>query len=298
MVRALLAAALLAAVALPARAATCERDVGAWRVIGCPKRGATAGDYGDVARRELPGGGPNVAVFFGGWSARDLYVRAWLDAVVASGALAGLRIGRLYALPGPFDSMWGTRREVPWQVVAGEIGGLRNPRLVLVAAHSSGAFVADTFVAGLGKAHPELLPRTALFKLDGGTLGELSALYPKLGALACVSAAKLDPRTHALKLGARNYCGMSIAQPPEKACAGATHNCGSNFAGKATSIVIDASATACTKANCLHDAVINTAPYDAGNFDLADDYAKFDGKHRPVVEWIAKTAALKRLAAP
>jgi hypothetical protein len=297
---ALVLAAAFAVSTPPVRAATCERDEGAWRVIACPQRSGGrdyTNDYGDVARRDVPAGGPNVAVFFGGWSAHDIHVRAWVDALERSGALAHLRIGRLYAVPGPFDSAWGARREVPWQPVAIEVGARSEAKLVLVAAHSSGAFVADSFVAALGTEHPALLARTAVFKLDGGWLGQLAEhQWRSLGMLSCVSAKKTDPRTHAV-LRARNYCAMSTAQPPEDACRESKNYCGKAFPGKATWLVIDASDTACISANCLHDALITTAPHTPSNFNLADDYVKFDATHRVQTGWLEQSAAaLERLA--
>ena len=53
----------------------------------------------------------------------------------------------------------------------------------------------------------------------------------------------------------------------------------------------------CRSPNCLHDAVVTTAPHTAGNFDLAADYVKFDAGHQPVTEWLDRqSAALDKIA--
>jgi hypothetical protein len=297
--RALLSLALSFAWCTPAVAAPCERDEGRWHVIACPQRSGARdykADNGDVARRDLPDGGPNVAVFFGGWTAHDTYVRAWLDGLAAAGVFEEHQIGRLYAVPGPEDSTWSKKREIPWQVVAKEVGARPGLKLLLVAAHSSGAFVADTFLGGLLKQSPALLGRTALFKLDGGWTADLpKAQTAKLGAIACVTAQKTNSKTYE-RLVARNYCAMQTAAGVA-GCPPGGANCGTWYGPKATLIVLDASHTACTAANCLHDAVVTTTPHDPANFDLADDYAKFDATHKPVTEWLERAAGpLAKLA--
>lgn len=93
-------------------------------------------------------------------------------------------------MPGPSNSGYG-KREHPLDALAAAIAAdadQRGTKLILVAAHSSGAFVADAALAALGKARPDLLARVAYFKLDGGWSGDLKAAsVGKLGAIYCVA---------------------------------------------------------------------------------------------------------------
>src|SRR5262249_894712 len=143
-----------------------------------------------------------------------------------------------------------------------------DTRLIVVLSHSSGVQVAAELLQLLYTQNPALLARVVFFKLDGGAM-----LEPKtqnaLAKVFCVYATPND------KPVSRNN-GAMVA-------------CGSNPSGKTVAVSVDASASGCKTADCFHDSVIITKPYNPQKFDLQRDYQQFDPAHRVTVEYLTKT---------
>ena len=158
----------LVAVALAATLAAPAARSLSWSTAVQPKKGARSN--GPVQIASL-GNQPNLAVAFGGYAAPAAFVRRWAESLTTSSpSLAAFSVGAIYSVPGPFDAAF-RAREIQTDALAAALAaeaGRRGARLILVAAHSSGSFVADATVAALAKKAPALLPRVAYFKLDGG----------------------------------------------------------------------------------------------------------------------------------
>jgi hypothetical protein len=228
------------------------------------------------------GTGRNAVALFGGWTGTDAAVKAWADALAAAGAFDSLDVGRIYAVPGPIDSGYSRLREVNTAALAADVikrAGEQKPGLILVAAHSSGAFVADDFIAQLQRQQKKLnlLATVAFFKLDGGWAGNFTAAVArKLGGLFCV-AAQCD------KVSSLNFIAM-------------TKSCPARFAKIATIIKLSVADTGCKAVKCCHDALVNRRPHNANNFAVVSDYSDYSNG-QVQTEWLEQARArLEKLA--
>lgn len=202
---------------------------------------------------------PRVGIVYGGFGAAVSHTQAWADALF-SAALAAESIGWLVAVKGPDDPRYLTRNDIANSQLAAELTGRRSGKTygsVVVIAHSSGAYVAEELFSQLAPTNGAL-GKVRYYDLDGdardlapvrASLERVRFVYAKDGALL-----------------SRNAGAMQTAA----AAAGVLP------------FVVDASASGCLTANCLHDAVILRKPHDPSTFDLARDYTMFSAD-RPVV---------------
>ncbi|ESO87971.1 hypothetical protein LOTGIDRAFT_165991 [Lottia gigantea] len=96
-----------------------------------------------VAYRDY-GYGNNVLIAYAGWSVSDTLARHWVDRLVTHSTLRSLNVGKVYAVKGPNDSLYRTK-EIGNSRLISHLLANRNPKMIMVAAHSSGAFVANEF---------------------------------------------------------------------------------------------------------------------------------------------------------
>jgi hypothetical protein len=241
---------LLLALCAPAALA----DSLSWSTAAQPKKNAHSNGPAQMAAL---GEDPNIAVLFGGYTATAAAVRAWAENLTSSSpALGEFAVGAVFSVPGPYDS--GFRgREIQVAEVAAAIAAeadKRSSKLIIVAAHSSGAFVADSTLAALAKKSPALLSRVAYFKLDGGWNGELTgATAKKLGAVFCVNA-------KCGKVPSMNFGPMTSCKGPS--------------GGTAKMLTLSVPDTKCKQGRCCHDALVTTSPTDPNTFKVVADYSQ------------------------
>jgi hypothetical protein len=110
-------------------------------------------------------------VAYGGWGVKEAWARAWVDEVYRE-ALVHRGVRYLCAVRGPAAVDY-AGREIGNAALAELL--LSRPRgLVIVAAHSSGSFVAHELFAELEAMGPRgtaMLGRTVYYDLDGGEAG-------------------------------------------------------------------------------------------------------------------------------
>jgi hypothetical protein len=203
------------------------------------------------------GVGNDILVAYGGYTATDHDAQAWATALWGA-RLADLGVGHLYAARGPADAGY-SGREIGNSTLATRLASQAGPAsVIVVVAHSSGAFVADELFTF---ADPAVLAKIAYFDLDGGSWALTNALVGKMKAVTFTNAH--DP------------------------VAGDSHNAQaivSLHAQLAASLffTVDASGSGCNVGAtwCLHDTVITNRPHDPTTYDLADDYTDFTaGRH-------------------
>jgi hypothetical protein len=194
--------------------------------------------------------------------------------------LTDFAVAAVYSVPGPFNSMYtAATREHALDVLAKSIGDTAaklGSRLIIVAAHSSGAFVADAALAELARQNPSLLSRVVYYKLDGGWADLTPATMKKMAALYCVSATcgtTRDAKGRTVPLRSRN--------------AGAMDGCGAKSGGKAQLVVYKTLLSGCKSADCCHDTLINVKPQKPTTFTPAD--YTFSGKSMPNGDWLDST---------
>lgn len=197
-------------------------------------------------------------VAYGGWGVRESWARAWVDELYRA-ALVRRGIRYLCAVQGPAAVDYAGR----------EIGNaalgewlLGHPRgLVVVAAHSSGSFVAHELfaeLAAMGERGTGLLRRTVYFDLDGGEAGLTPAIVAQLRRAYFVYA---DDST----TGTRSANAATMME------------LGARYASKGGVLAVNASRSGCSPGAkwCLHDALVAERPHNPTTYDLERDYQGF-----------------------
>ncbi|HEY8078032.1 MAG TPA: hypothetical protein VIF62_28090 [Labilithrix sp.] len=213
------------------------------------------------------GSGAGVWIGYAGYSVKDTWSCAWtteLDRV----RLGRLGIGHLYCVQGPRDASY-AGKEIGNSKLAAHLAAGPGPDapFVLVAAHSSGAYVADELLRDLPA---ETLAKVVYANLDGGGIDASLVSGMKHAAFVYAQDTTLDH-------------GLS-------ANAGFMQSLGSEFHSPAIRVRQDHSGCDSGAKWCLHDLVITTKPHDASTFDLHDDYTDFAG-HPVQTAWIDAVAS-------
>lgn len=212
----------------------------------------------------LAGTGSDILVACGGYSATDQDSRAWAMALARSPGLAALGIGPVYAARGPRDASYAGREIGNSKLAAALARQAASARFILVAAHSSGAFVADELFT---QAAPAVRSKLVYFALDGGTHALDNSLIAQMKAVYFVNA----------KDAAKGESHNASAMRSLHSAFHASHLFTVNASGSGCSV----GATW-----CLHDTVITTRPHNPNMFDLADDYRQFGGARKVVTSYV------------
>lgn len=228
-----------------------------WTAVGFGIGGSTAGS------------GPDILVACGGYSARDQDARAWAMALAHSPSFASLAIGPVYAARGPSDASYAGREIGNSKLAAALARQAASARFVIVAAHSSGAFVADELIT---EVSPEVRSKIVYFALDGGTHALNDSLVAQMKGVYFVNA--------------------KDASKGESHNASSMRSLHSAFHGSHL-FTVNANGSGCNSgaAWCLHDTLITTRPHNPNMFDLADDYQQFGGTRRVVTSYVDQAVA-------
>lgn len=261
-------------------------------VAGCS--GATAGDdvvddgsaaqtadgwatVGNGVAYRRVGDGDGVFIGYGGYSAKDPWVRGWVSELVRA-KLGAMNVGHVYAVRGPVDAGY-NGHEIGNRALAEHLARGAGPDapFVLVAAHSSGAFVAHELLnvlrSGGIQGGAALRQKLVYADLDGGGSGLDRDLVRSLKRVAFVYA--VDP-------------GLG-ASAGRSANAGAIESLASAYGSEPVKLVVRNSGCHAGAKWCLHDLLMTTRPHDPDRYDLARDYTDFAG--RPVqAEWVDAVA--------
>jgi hypothetical protein len=206
------------------------------------------------------GGGPNVLVVYGGYTATDADSEA-LSLQYVSAELGALGVGHVYAVRGPEDAEYAAR-EIGNSLLAAQLATqVGQAGFVAIVAHSSGAFVADELFT---EASAPVLAKIVYFDLDGGSwalndtlVGEMAGVY---------------------------FCNADDPVAGESANYSAIVSLHADFPASHY-FTVDSSGSGCDVGAvwCLHDTLITTRPHNPTTYDLDDDYTDFTGAGRHVV---------------
>lgn len=235
-----------------------------WQTLG------TGVSYKAVPTEASSGVAPSsrVLVVFGGYTAQDEYVKRWADELVRAQPDRGF--GHVYAVRGPNQSAY-ANREIQNSKLAAHLasGPGAEASAIVVAAHSSGSFVATELMQMLhdGRGGPGALGKVTLFNLDGG--GVSGSLLGETHAAYFVYA-----------------CDATIGRCSHNAST--MKSLGDQYASLGGSVEVDASHSGCSKSAggglwCLHDTLITTRPHNPTAYDLRNDYTDFVTSPRNVV---------------
>lgn len=237
--------------------------------------------YGVASRDTGNPLGDNIFIGYAGYRITLAEAQRWVAALYEA-RLRQLGVRTVVAVQGPRGEFYEGQELGNRELVAALSGWIHaGTRNLIVAGHSSGAYVANDFLEQLRGS--KLAGRTAgkvvYFNLDGGDLFLGPKTLSSVRRAYCVSAYSASIKTHSAnsedmtKLAAR-------------------------FPGKGGVLVTDASAAGCTKDSvwCLHISLINTRPHDPTGAS-GIDYADFQG--RPVeTQWLDRRARDAQLLPP
>ncbi len=184
-------------------------------------------------------------------------------------SFAGLDIGPVYAARGPSDSSYAGHEIGNGKLVAALAKQIASARFVIVATHSSGAFVADELFT---EATPEVRSKIVYFALDGGTHALTNSLVSEMKAVYFV-----DSKDSA-KGESHNASAMRSLHSELHA---------------SRLFTVNANGSGCSSGGtwCLHDTLITTRPHNPNMFDLADDDLQFGGARKVVTSYIDQAVA-------
>ena len=207
--------------------------------------------------------GESMFVGYGGYGVELAPAELWVTALYRA-ELRARGVRYVWAVQGPSDPGY-SQDEIGNSKIAAAMVPLvsASTRFVLVAAHSSGAFVAEELLDQLatgadpGGATSDLV---VYFALDGGGNGTQTSIGRTRNAYF-VSA-------HDGTTKSANYSAMQTLA--------------SDFASKGGFYDVDSTGAGCDDGAvwCVHMTMITTKPHDPTTADVLDDYSDFSG--RPV----------------
>ena len=219
------------------------------------------------------GDGDGVWIGYAGYSVQQDWSIAWTEELHRT-KLKALGVGHLYAVKGPNDAGYNAREIANTKLGAHLIAGPGDSAsFILVAAHSSGTYVAHELLGQLedrGSDTAALRKKIVYANLDGGGTGFTESIASSLKHTAFVYAQ--DPV-------AGSSANASVMQSLAPAYG-------------TTAIRVNGAGSHCNSSArwCLHDLLITTKPHNPAMYDLHDDYTDFDD--RPVQsQWIDALAS-------
>lgn len=215
--------------------------------------------------------GDGVFIGYAGYSVSLDRSAAWVDALLAA-RLRALHVGHVYAVRGPSDAGYRNRDIANAKLAAHLVAGPGDHApFVLVAAHSSGSYVAHelfghVFEGQLDPAHV-LAEKIVYANLDGGSGGLDAHVLSSLKKIAFV------------------WAEDTTLAHGRSANAGGMESLGEDHGRSGLRLVVDHSGCHSGAKWCLHDLLITTRPHDPNTFDLVRDYTDFAG-HPVQAGWI------------
>jgi hypothetical protein len=206
--------------------------------------------------------GNGLFIGYGGYGAKLFESELWVTALYRA-TLRARGVRWIWAVQGPSDPDY-TQDEIGnSKIAAAMLPLVQGQPLIAIAAHSSGAFVAQELLEQLATgADPGDVTKNLItyFALDGGG-GTTQAAIDRTKNAYFVSS-------HDGTTQSANYSAMT--------------SLAATYASKGGFYDNDASASGCDPGAdwCVHDTLVNTRPHDPTNLDVPDDYSDFAG--RPV----------------
>jgi hypothetical protein len=228
----------------------------------------TSGGVG-VSRARLSDA-PGVFIAYGGYTARRAYSEGWVEAL--SPRLRDLGVGTVYAVAGPRDAAYSAREIANSAITAELLERGTSTSKVVVAAHSSGAFVGFELLRQLDAAGAlaeggALRGRLSFFNLDGSGQTLPTQTLDDIKMYAVLAR---DP-TIRFGESANAWAMRALAERPDV---------------ELISLEVPGTGCAVGARWCLHDALVTTRPHNPYTFDLSRDYRLFHGERRVVDDYL------------
>jgi hypothetical protein len=228
--------------------------------------------YG-VYYRDAHNPGGDVFIGYAGYNVQAPWSQAWVSALYRA-ALAARGVRHVYAVQGPRDASYSAQEIGNSRLIAHLLPRLVPGARVLVAAHSSGAFVAHELLAQLYARGLDPMGLTAgrlsYWNLDGGAAGLTAAIVGRLH---------------------RAWFVWSDASGTRSPNADTMVALGRQYPAAGGALQLDAGASGCRAgaAWCVHMTPITERPHDPANASAMADYSAFDAAHPVATAWLTRT---------
>lgn len=218
--------------------------------------------------------GNDIFIAIGGWQSKQEWVNKWSETLYEA-KLNELGIQHIFSVKGP-DEVCNRNKEINIKGLADYVKNIIYATYyinrVIIAAHSSGSFVANDLLELLygekGIAKDSFyINKVHYFNLDGGIGGDECGLALSDSVIKYI--AKVYPVSaydSSAGLYSSNYETMKRLSEM--------------YGNKSEMILLEVSGSGCTDKWCLHDAVIIRKPYDPNKYNLEKDYTLFDDEHK------------------
>jgi hypothetical protein len=237
-------------------------NLGALRSL--PWRTGSQVGYGVAFKDTKNPAGENLFIGYAGYQVSLASAETWVEALYAQ-SLAARGVRYLWAVQGPNDPTY-SNFEIGNSKVVASMLPLVEPRtrFVLVAAHSSGSFVAHELFARLAAGMDPgnvTAGRVVYFNLDGGASGLTTRAVGRLRRAYFVASHDANTGTDSPRLATMRSLGATYAS-----AGGFWQN--------------DASDSGCHQGAqwCVHDALITTRPHAPTSASAQLDYSEFTGR--------------------
>ncbi len=217
--------------------------------------------------------GENIFIGYGGWSTKSGAVKNWVEKLYEA-ELSAMNVSHLFSVKGP-DSPCYEEKEIADSLLGFkliEICSGENIKNIIIAAHSSGAFVAHNLFQYLfGKTELDknkiIKDKIIYFNLDGGIgSNDCGAPIDEVVAAKLQNIYAVYAHDSVSNKYSSNYETMILL--------------GKKFPNS-EEIKLDVSNCGCVGKWCIHDALIIKKPYNPEKFDLVNDYGGINYE-RPV----------------
>ncbi len=214
----------------------------------------------------------SIFIGFAGWSVKQSWANNWVHQLYLS-KLKSLNVGFLYSVKGPDTPCYNEQEIDNLSLATNLINLINNKKInkVIIAAHSSGSFVAHhlfkiLFADKIFNNSSVLAGKIFYFNLDGG-IGSQKCGVPIDSSIA-------ENLAHIYAVYA--YDDESKIFSPNKDDMIELHK---KFENKSTLLQMDVTGSKSTGKWSVHDALINQKPYNPTSFNLEKDYNNINSEH-------------------
>ena len=231
--------------------------------------------YGVAYRDSANPSGQDVFIGYAGYGVQAAPARQWVTQLFRD-ALHDRGVRHVYAVQGPREPGYNSQEIGNSRLIAHLLPRLAPGARVLVAAHSSGAFVAHELLGQLYQRglDPSRLTagRLSYWNLDGGSYGLNASIVGQL---------------HHAWFVWSDDAPVATRSPN----AGVMLSAGATYASAGGALALDARASGCNRGAtwCVHMHLITTRPHDPAAASAALDYGSFDATHRVQTDWLTRT---------
>jgi hypothetical protein len=231
--------------------------------------------------------GHDLFIGLGGYTVKQAWANNWVSKL-REAKLSGLGTRYFYAVAGPAEDGYSGREIGTLDLARHLLSRLQDDSAInriVVAAHSSGAYVAHALFQDLYDGA----------SIDSTHLTDGKILYFCLdGGIGANGSGVEITQTMAARLG--HITAVYAVMPSERIYSPGYDEMlalGRLFGTQSSSLLVNAAGCGCTAKWCVHETVINQKPYNHTTFDLENDYNNINADHPVATSYLDGVTGMK-----